>query len=167
MSHLHQEELERAASQPPEEEGMEELDVLSVLPHRYPFVMVDRITARQSGKWVKGLKNVTHNEWFFQGHFPDKPVMPGVLITEAIAQLGAFVFAEDDPHAGKGQIGMIASIKEIKFMQPVVPGHQLELYFEVIQARGPYLKGKGEASVRGKTVASIQELIIFRSKGED
>lgn len=141
------------------------MDIESVLPHRYPFLFVDRIVACEPGKRAIGVKNVTRNEWFFSGHFPGEPIMPGVLITEAIAQMSAFALsvpAVNDPavQERKAAVGMIASIKGIKFIAPVVPGDQLELLFEVISARGPYVKGRGEASVDGRVVTVIEEMVI-------
>jgi 3-hydroxyacyl-[acyl-carrier-protein] dehydratase len=134
-------------------------DIESVLPHRYPFLFIDRVVEVESGKWAKAVKNVTRNEWFFNGHFPGDPIMPGVLITEAIAQLSAFATSDED--SSPNISGMIASIKGIKFMAPVVPGDQLVLYFEIISRKGPFLKGKGNASVDGKTVAQVDEIVIM------
>jgi 3-hydroxyacyl-[acyl-carrier-protein] dehydratase len=133
-------------------------DITSVLPHRSPFIFVDRITDRVVGKWVKGKKMVTHNEWFFQGHFPDNPIMPGVLIIEAIAQLGAFVDYGQD----SAKMGMLASVESIKWRSPVVPGDELSLYFEVISCKGPFIKGKGHASVDGREVVTVTGLTVFR-----
>lgn len=134
------------------------ITITSVLPHRYPFVFVDRITGREIGKWVRGRKMVTHNEWFFQGHFPDEPIMPGVLIIEAIAQLGAFVDCSQDER----KIGMLASVESIKWRAPVVPGDELSLYFEVTSCKGPFIKGNGCASVDGIEVATANGLTVFR-----
>ncbi len=128
-----------------------------ILPHRYPFLFIDRITSCEPGKRAKGIKLVSNNEWFFLGHFPEQPIMPGVLIAEAIAQMGAFTIAKPDE---PGKIGMVASMKELKWHRPVVPGDCLELTFEVISSKGPFLKGKGEASVAGKLVTTIEEIII-------
>lgn len=138
-------------------------DIESVLPHRYPFLFIDRVEEVEPGKWAKAIKNVTRNEWFFNGHFPGEPIMPGVLITEAIAQLSAF--ATGDGKLSPNVSGMIASIKGIKFKAPVVPGDQLVIYFEIISRKGPFLKGKGEASVDGKTVAQVDEIVIMAKSG--
>ncbi|GIQ68867.1 beta-hydroxyacyl-ACP dehydratase [Xylanibacillus composti] len=133
------------------------MDPLQVLPHRYPFLFIDRVTLCEPGKAAKGIKLVTRNEWFFPGHFPDQPIMPGVLIAEAIAQIAAFA-APQNAHPGK--IGMIASMKEIQWRHPVVPGDCLELSFEVISSKGPFLKGRGKATVGERLVTSIAEMII-------
>ncbi len=144
-------------------------EIEAVLPHRYPFLFIDRIEEVEAGKWARGIKNVTRNEWFFTGHFPDEPIMPGVLIVEALAQLSAFAVNSSRSSGGKG---MIASIRGIKFMAPVVPGDQLMLVFEITSRKGPFMKGKGEASVDGKTVALVEEIVIVartpnRDKQED
>lgn len=133
------------------------MNITSVLPHRYPFVFVDRITDVQAGKWVKGRKLVTHNEWFFQGHFPDRPIMPGVLVIEALAQLGAFV----DCGQEGGKQGMLASVERVKWKAPVVPGDELNLYFEVISSKGSFIKGRGHASVEGREVMTAEGLTVF------
>src|SRR5690606_12203851 len=102
-------------------------EVTEVLPHRSPFLFVDRVVDIAPGQWARGYKLVSHNEWFFTGHFPNKPIMPGVLIAEAIAQIGAFA-----AEGAAGRIGMLSAIRDIKFVKPVLPGDKLELYFEVI-----------------------------------
>ena len=136
------------------------MDIEAVLPHRPPFLFVDRIIDVEPGRWAKGVKNVTRNEWFFDGHFPGKPIMPGVLIAEALAQMSAFAIQPGDSEA-KPSVGMIASIKGIKFLSPVVPGDQLELYFEILSRKGPFLKGNGIASVNGTIVAQVEQIIIL------
>ncbi|HEX3029077.1 MAG TPA: 3-hydroxyacyl-ACP dehydratase FabZ [Clostridia bacterium] len=134
------------------------INITSILSHRYPFVFVDRITDREVGKWVKGRKMVSHNEWFFQGHFPDEPIMPGVLILEAIAQLSPFVDCGQDER----RIGLLASVDSIKWIAPVFPGDELSLYFEVTSCKGPFIKGNGCASVDGREVAAAKGMTIFR-----
>ncbi|MCR3921225.1 MAG: 3-hydroxyacyl-ACP dehydratase FabZ [Firmicutes bacterium] len=130
----------------------QEWDIQSVLPHRYPFLLVDRMNEVEPGKRAKGIKNVTINEPFFQGHFPGYPVMPGVLIVEAMAQVGAFVILSME--ANKGKIALFAGIDHLRFKQQVVPGDVLELEMEIIKLRGPIGKGKGTATVNGKVVAT-------------
>ncbi|HZK24280.1 MAG TPA: 3-hydroxyacyl-ACP dehydratase FabZ [Oscillospiraceae bacterium] len=127
-------------------------DVQSILPHRYPFLLVDRLLEVVPGERAKGIKNVTINEPFFQGHFPGYPVMPGVLVVEAIAQVGAVAILSMPEFRGK--IALFAGIDKLRFKQQVVPGDVLELELEVIKLRGTIGKGKGTATVNGKVVAS-------------
>ena len=132
-------------------------DIQSVLPHRYPFLLVDRIIEGVPGKQAKGIKNVTFNEPFFQGHFPGYPVMPGVLIVEALAQVGAYAILTQDEQRGK--IALFAGIDKLRFKKQVVPGDVLELELEVTKMRGTVGKGIGIAKVDGKVVA-IGELMF-------
>lgn len=127
-------------------------DVQSILPHRYPFLLVDRLLEVVPGERAKGIKNVTINEPFFQGHFPGYPVMPGVLIVEAMAQVGAVAILSMPEFRGK--IALFAGIDKLRFKQQVVPGDVLELELEVIKLRGSIGKGQGTATVNGKVVAS-------------
>lgn len=136
-------------------------DITSVLPHRPPFLFVDRIVESIPGTMARGYKQITLNEWFFTGHFPEEPIMPGVLITEAIAQLGAFAIPG---HEGQPRRGMIASIGRIKFTGKVTPGDRLDLFFEVIAQKGPFTKGRGEASVENQTVATVEEIVIYSER---
>ncbi|PWW06546.1 3-hydroxyacyl-[acyl-carrier-protein] dehydratase [Paenibacillus cellulosilyticus] len=131
------------------------------LPHRYPFLFVDRIVEQVNGQLVRGYKNITHNEWFLEGHFPDEPIVPGVIITEAIAQLAAFVNLPIEEVGSKPKKGMLVSMKAVKFSKPVVPGDRLDLQFEATMLRGPYLKGNGQASVDGKVVCTVDEMLIY------
>merc|ERR1711964_513955 len=107
---------------------VEVTDIYRVLPHRYPMCMLDRVTQVETGKRAVGIKNLTYNEQFFQGHFPQQPVMPGVLQMEALAQLGAWLLLREQ--GADGQLGYFASIKEAKFRRPVIPGDQLRLEVE-------------------------------------
>ncbi|KZE12919.1 MULTISPECIES: 3-hydroxyacyl-ACP dehydratase FabZ [Priestia] len=115
------------------------------LQHRYPFLLVDRILEQEEGKLAVGIKQVTANEPFFQGHFPDYMVMPGVLIVEALAQLGGFAMATDDHQ--KGRLAFLAGIDECRFKRQVRPGDTLRLEFEILKQRGKIVKGKGKAFV--------------------
>lgn len=133
-------------------------DITSVLPHRYPFLFVDRITEIKPGDYVRGYKNITYNEYFFNGHFPNNPILPGVIIIEAMTQIAKFATYEE---GNDDNLGMIVSIKEVQFKKPVVPGDKLELFFKVNSHRGKYLNGSAEASVNGKTVATISEALIY------
>lgn len=132
-------------------------DLHNILPHRYPFLLVDRITGVIPGKSATGIKNVTVNEPYFQGHFPGYPVMPGVLIVEALAQVGAFAILSMPEHRGK--IALFTGIDKLRFKQQVVPGDVLELELEVLKLRGTVGKGRGVATVNGK-VAAAGELMF-------
>lgn len=125
--------------------------IMACLPHRYPFLLVDRVTAHNPGKTIYGYKNITMNEPFFQGHFPGKPIMPGVLIVEALAQLGCILVL----HLPEGQdkLVMFAGIDGIRFRRPVIPGDKLELFAELLKLKGPVGKAYGKATVNGELVA--------------
>jgi 3-hydroxyacyl-[acyl-carrier-protein] dehydratase len=123
----------------------------AIIPHRYPFLLVDRIVELDEGKSAVGIKNVTANEWFFEGHFPGRKVMPGVLIVEALAQVACICLLKGVDHAGKTPF--FGGIESMRFRRPVVPGDQLRLEFVLEKQRGPYGKGAVKALVDGKTVA--------------
>lgn len=127
-------------------------EIMQYLPHRYPFLLVDRIIDIQQGESITGIKNVTFNEPFFQGHFPGQPIMPGVLIVEAMAQVGG-VMAFLTLTEGKGKSVYFMSIEKAKFRRPVVPGDQLRLEIKVVQQRGNVWKLSGSATVDGKLVS--------------
>lgn len=129
-------------------------EIKEILPHRYPFLLVDRITEMEEGKFIKGYKNVTANEQFFNGHFPQEPVMPGVLILEAIAQVGAVALLSMEQY--KGKTPLFAGADKVRFRQKVVPGDKLELSCEIIKLRGPVGIGKGIATVDGKKVCEAE-----------
>lgn len=129
-------------------------EIKEILPHRYPFLLVDRITELEEGVKISGYKNVTANEQFFQGHFPEEPVMPGVLILEAIAQVGAVAILKKEEF--KGKIPLFAGADKVRFRQKVVPGDKLELTCEIIKLRGPVGIGKGVATVDGKKVCEAE-----------
>ena len=123
--------------------------IQSILPHRYPFLLVDKITELEEGKRIKGIKNVTANEEFFNGHFPGKPIMPGVLITEALAQVGAVMLLGMEEN--KGKIGVFTGINNFKFRRQVIPGDVLELNAELLQ----YRHGMGKAAVKATVVGQV------------
>lgn len=125
--------------------------IQEIIPHRYPFLLVDRITEVEEGKRAVGIKNVTINEPFFQGHFPGYPVMPGVLITEALAQVGAIAMLSIE--ANKGKLGFLAGLDGFRFRDQVKPGDTLTLEVEIIRLKGSIGKGRGTAKVDGKVVA--------------
>ncbi len=127
--------------------------ILKHLPHRYPFLLVDRILEWEPDKKIIGLKNVTINEPFFQGHFPNAPIMPGVLILEAMAQVGGVLAIASMPNAGEGTLMYFMGLDQVKFRKPVVPGDQLILDIEVTKARGKVRKLTGKATVDGQLVA--------------
>ena len=116
------------------------------LQHRYPFLLVDRILEQEEGKLAVGIKQVTANEPFFQGHFPDYMVMPGVIIVEALAQLGGFAMATDDHQ--KGRLAFLAGIDECRFKRQVRPGDTLRLEFEILKQRGKDCKRKRKSICR-------------------
>lgn len=119
-----------------------------ILPHRYPFLLVDRVTACDGSKTIRGYKNVTGNEDFFQGHFPGNPVMPGVLIIEALAQLGAVLLMQR--FVGQKVYAYFAGIEKVRFKKPVVPGDRLDLDVLVVRDRGRFAVIEGKASVDGQ-----------------
>lgn len=125
---------------------------MEILPHRYPFLLVDRITDLVPGESASGIKNVTINEPFFNGHFPHYPVMPGVLIVEALAQVGAVALLSLPEN--KGKIGLFAGIDKLRFRRQVNPGDQLLLKVDITAQKGPIGKGKALATVNGQRVAS-------------
>lgn len=125
--------------------------IAEILPHRYPFLLVDRVVEIEPGKRAVAVKNVTANEWFFQGHFPGRPIMPGVLIIEALAQTAALALLAERPQGD--ELPLFAGIEEFRFRRPVRPGDQLRLEFELLRARGPVGKGSVRATVDGAVVA--------------
>ncbi|MFC5985536.1 3-hydroxyacyl-ACP dehydratase FabZ [Marinicrinis lubricantis] len=125
--------------------------IQSIIPHRYPFLLVDRIIEVEEGIRAVGIKNVTINEPFFQGHFPGYPVMPGVLIVEALAQVGAVAIIAKEENRGK--IGLLAGVDGFRFRQQVFPGDTLQLEVEIIRLKGMIGKGKATAKVEDKVVA--------------
>jgi 3-hydroxyacyl-[acyl-carrier-protein] dehydratase len=134
-------------------------DIQKILPHRPPFLLVDRIIELEPGKRIVGMKNVTMNEPFFVGHFPNFPVMPGVLIIEAMAQTGG-VLALHGAAVGSNKLVLFAAIEEAKFRKPVVPGDQLRLELEVLQRHTTFARMKGKALVDGKVAA--QAILICK-----
>ncbi len=138
-------------------------EIFSILPHRYPFLLIDRVLELEKNTTIKCLKNVTINEPFFQGHFPGHPVMPGVLIVEAMAQAGGILaFKSADV---SDSLVYFMGIDKAKFRRPVVPGDSLELIISVTRQRGKIWSFKGEAFVDGKRVANA-ELMATIVEGE-
>jgi 3-hydroxyacyl-[acyl-carrier-protein] dehydratase len=126
--------------------------ILSVLPHRYPILLVDRVLEMEPGKRIVAVKNVTINEPVFLGHFPGRPVMPGVLLIEGMAQAGGLLLLHDIPDR-QNKLLLFASIEEAKFRRPVVPGDQVRYEIEVLRLRSTYCKLAGKALVDGQLAA--------------
>lgn len=126
-------------------------EIERIIPHRYPFLLLDRVLEIDDGKRAVGVKNVTGNEWFFEGHFPGRKIMPGVLIVEALAQLAAVTLLRGRDADGK--LPLFGGIEQLRFRRPVVPGDQLRLEFELERLRGPVGKGRVRAAVDGQVAA--------------
>ena len=141
------------------------LEIMKILPHRYPMLLVDRILEIEDGKRIVGLKNVSANEQFFQGHFPGAPVMPGVLIVEAMAQCGAVLFLRDLPDRDQ-KLFLFGGVDKARFRRPVVPGDQLILECELIQKRSNTVKLRGVAKVEGNVVAEAELLSVMTERPE-
>ena len=139
---------------------MENREIQRAIPHRYPFLLVDRVVDIDPKKRIVAIKNVTFNEPFFQGHFPGIPLMPGVLIIEALAQAGAVLMLHDMPDRDN-KLVYFAGIDSARFRRAVVPGDQLTLTMEVLNLRARSAKMKGEARVDGELAAEAEILSIM------
>jgi beta-hydroxyacyl-ACP dehydratase FabZ len=128
--------------------------IKKAIPHRFPFLLVDRVTITEPDKSATGIKCVSGNEPFFQGHFPERAIMPGVLIVEALAQVACALFLSKPEN--KNKLAFFMGMEEIKFRKPVVPGDRLELKIEILQMRSRFGKAKGEAYVEGQLVTEAQ-----------
>jgi UDP-3-O-[3-hydroxymyristoyl] N-acetylglucosamine deacetylase/3-hydroxyacyl-[acyl-carrier-protein] dehydratase len=136
---------------------------MKVLPHRYPFLLVDRVVELEPQKRVVGIKNVTINEPFFQGHFPGHPIMPGVLIVEAMAQVGGMLLlgAIPDPES---KVVYFTSLNNVKWRRPVKPGDQLRFELDMLQVRGMMCKMQGVAKVDGEVVCEAEMSAMVRDR---
>jgi 3-hydroxyacyl-[acyl-carrier-protein] dehydratase len=139
-------------------------EILTLIPHRYPFLLVDRIVEFELEKRIVGIKNVTFNEPFFPGHFPGKPIMPGVLIIEALAQTGGILAFKSFPNL-KGDVRFVG-IDNARFRRPVTPGDQLKLELEVVKHRREIWVFDAQAHVDGKKVAEAQIMATLQEEKE-
>jgi len=139
-------------------------EIMKLLPHRYPFILVDRVVELVEGDKIIALKNVTINEPFFAGHFPGAPIMPGVLIIEAMAQSGGILFAVSQPEEKRGGPVYFMGMDKVKFRKPVVPGDQLIFEVKILNMRSKAVKMSGIATVEGKCVAEAEFMATFGGK---
>ena len=144
-------EQRKENSMPTQKGVLEVTDIMKIIPHREPFLFIDRITSIEYGKRATGIKNVTINDYFFKGHFPGRPVMPGVIIVEAMAQVGAVMLLSSEEYRGK--LAFFMSIDNVKFRKPVVPGDQLVFEVETVKVKSKVGQVRGKALVDGKVVA--------------
>ncbi|HEY7676682.1 MAG TPA: 3-hydroxyacyl-ACP dehydratase FabZ [Candidatus Methylomirabilis sp.] len=142
-------------------------EIQEVLPHRYPFLLVDRILELDLGKRVVGIKNVTANEAFFQGHFPGHPIMPGVLILEALAQVGGVLLMRTLNASAEKKVMYFTGIDRAKFRRPVIPGDQLRMTCEILQLRRRTCRMRGEAQVDGALAAEAELLCMVMERTPD
>ncbi len=136
------------------EDMMDVTEIRKLIPHRYPFLLVDRIVELEPNRRIVGIKNVTINDSFFQGHFPDKPIMPGVLICEAMAQAGAVLARCSNQDSDK--VFVLTGLDGVRFKQPVEPGDQLRIEVEIARRRKHYWRLAGRVTVDGKQVAEAE-----------
>ena len=138
--------------------------IRELIPHRYPFLLVDRIEEIEPGVRAVGIKNVTQNEPFFEGHFPDYPVMPGVLILEAMAQVGAVgVMAKEE---FRGKLALFAGIDGVRFRRQVIPGDVLRMEVEISRLKGSVGRGRGATTVNGERVCEADLIFAFAERVE-
>ncbi len=138
--------------------------IRGLIPHRYPFLLVDRVEELEPGVRAVGIKNVTQNEPFFQGHFPDYPVMPGVLIVEAMAQVGAVGVMTLEEYGGK--LALFAGIDGVRFRRQVIPGDVLRMEVEISRLKGRVGRGKGSATVNGERACEAELMFAFADRVE-
>ncbi|MCR8643543.1 beta-hydroxyacyl-ACP dehydratase [Paenibacillus sp. N1-5-1-14] len=129
-------------------------DISSTIPHRYPFLMIDRIIGMEQGKWARGIKNVTMNEWYITN---STSYMPHVMLVEALAQLGAFATLNSEGN----RLGFLSSTNGIQFVGNAYPGDCVELFYEVIKQRRGFIVGRGEAKVNDQVIVRADEIMIY------
>ena len=139
-------------------------EIMEIIPHRYPFLLVDRIESMEEGKEIVGIKNVSINEPFFVGHFPGNPIMPGVLIVEAMAQVGGILAFHSSPKEWAGSLVYFMGIDKVRFRKPVVPGDQLRLKLTTIRQKKRIFKMRGEAYVEDTLVAEAELMAAIENK---
>jgi 3-hydroxyacyl-[acyl-carrier-protein] dehydratase len=141
-------------------------EIMNRLPHRYPFILVDRVTEHVQGKRIKGYKNVTINEPFFQGHFPGDPIMPGVLQLEALAQLGVILLSQMPQ--GQGKLAVFAGMNDVRFRRMVIPGDRFDMECELVKLRPPIGKMACKAYVDGELTVEVEIIcsLLDRSSTE-
>ncbi|WP_275976001.1 3-hydroxyacyl-ACP dehydratase FabZ [Geothrix oryzisoli] len=139
--------------------------IMDLLPHRYPILLVDRILDFEPKQWIRGLKNISFNEQIFQGHFPSRPVFPGVYIIEAMAQTGGCLLLQEIEDRARKVIYFMG-IDAVKFRKPVLPGDQLVMDVKVIQLKGRICKMRGEAFVEGQKVAEAEFMSMLMDLAE-
>ena len=143
---------------------IEAQEIMEILPHKHPFLLIDRIIEFEKGKRIVGIKNVTVNEPFFGGHFPGYPIMPGVLVIEAMAQVGGVLVFKSDPGDIENKTVFFMGIDKAKFRRPVIPGDQMKFELEVTKRRGSIWGFKGTAYVDEKLVAEAELLATIADK---
>jgi beta-hydroxyacyl-ACP dehydratase FabZ len=141
-------------------------EIMKILPHRYPFLLVDRILSVELDKHIVGLKNITVNEPFFIGHFPQAPIMPGVLIVEAMAQVAGILALLSTPENMGNHALYLMSLDKVRFRKPVVPGDQLILDLTVLKGKKTYFKMEGKAKVNDNLVAEAELMTMVGKKEE-
>ena len=142
---------------------METIEIMKLLPHRYPFLMVDRVVELEPGRRAVGIKNVTINEPIFTGHYPEQPIFPGVLIIEAMAQVGGIALlpaGEDTDNEGK--VPLLTGVDKVRFRRPVMPGDQMRIEVTMLRLRGEVGKVAGKVTVDGEAVAEAELMFAWR-----
>ncbi|MFW6124355.1 MAG: 3-hydroxyacyl-ACP dehydratase FabZ [Acidobacteriota bacterium] len=140
-------------------------EIQKILPHRYPFLLVDRVLDLKKGKSIKAIKNVTYNEPFFNGHFPEHKIMPGVLIIEALAQSGGILLYHSLPDPDD-KIVLLSKIKSAKFRKPVIPGDQIEFNVDLVKEKNRFCEVKGKAYVDGEIVVESEVIAYWLHRDE-